>query len=246
MVRSYSDSISFLFSAFAIGVARRARWYAQVFPAKGLTRFWNFARFTKGTLGAHQFPPGRCRALYGKLRLDADFIPKLIPEGKLERQGHALDVFLRNWLKTSRQDHTLNQVPAMEPKWEAVIQYFGFMVRALAQLADRPSEIETFEYDLVIKFSGHCALFRQDQPGSPRDQAQPNGVAGPTTRQVENQAGEASDNRDVQGRNIFQRIVGTIDIDSLGSQFSQAPAVFPRFCSTEAWSEDHDFLPKKC
>jgi hypothetical protein len=58
-------------------------------------------------------------------RLDADFIPKLIPESQFERHRHALNVFLRNWLKTSRQDHTLNQVPTpMESKWEAVIQYF--------------------------------------------------------------------------------------------------------------------------
>jgi hypothetical protein len=110
-------------------------------------RIRNLTRIIEATLGAHHSRPWDRRALYGKLRLDADFIPKLIPEGKLERQGHALNVFLRNWLKTSRQDHTLDQVPAMEPKWEAVIQYFGFVVRALAQLADRPSEIETFEYD---------------------------------------------------------------------------------------------------
>src|ERR1700690_2206496 len=107
------------------------------------------------------------------------------------------------------------------------------MVRALTQLADRPSEIETFEFDLVIKFSGHCALFQQDQPGSHRDQPQPNGVARQTTRQVENQADKASDNREVQGRNIFRRIVGSVDIDSLGSHLSQAPAVYGFLASAE-------------
>lgn len=48
----------------------------------------------------------------------------------------------------------------MESKWEAVIQDFFFEIAALAQLADRPSPIETFEFDLVIKFSGHFALFQ--------------------------------------------------------------------------------------
>jgi len=54
-----------------------------------------------------------------------------------------------------------------------------------------------------------------------------------TTRQVENQADKASDNGDVQGRNIFRRIVGTFDIDSLGSHLSQAPAVFGFLASAE-------------
>jgi hypothetical protein len=133
----------------------------------------------------------------------------------------------------------------MESKWKAVIQYFCFEIAALTKSTDQPSRTGTFEYDLVVKFGGDFALFGQDQAGSSRDQAQPNGVAGPATRQVENQAGEAPDNGDVQGRNIFQRIVGTIDIDSLGSQFSQAPAVFPRFCSTEAWSEDRHSCSQK-
>ena len=53
------------------------------FRAEQLTRFWNFARFTKGTLGAHQFRPGRRRAIYGKLRLNADFVPKLIADSPL-------------------------------------------------------------------------------------------------------------------------------------------------------------------
>jgi hypothetical protein len=77
------------------------------------------------------------------------------------------------------------------------------------------------------------SLFGQDQPGSSRDQAQPNGVARQTTRQVENQADKAPDNRDVQGRKILRRIVGSIDIDSLSSHLSQAPAVFGFLASAD-------------
>jgi hypothetical protein len=103
------------------------------------------------------------------------------------------------------------------------------VVLALAQLADRPSQIETFEFDLVIKFSGHFALFQQNQPGPFRYQAQPNGVARQTTRQVEDQADKASYNRDVQGR----RILGNVDIDSLGSHLSQTTAIFGFLASAE-------------
>ena len=91
----------------------------------------------------------------------------------------------------------------MEYKWEAVIQHFRFVVPALAKPTVRPSQIKTFEHDLVIRFGGDFAV-GQDQPGSSRDQAQPNGVGGQTTRQVENQADKASDDRDVQGRNMFR------------------------------------------
>jgi hypothetical protein len=92
-----------------------------------LTDFWDPLRATKATLWAHHFRPGRRRAIYGQLRLDPDFVPKLVPESQFDRDRHALNVFLWNWLKTSGQDHTLNQVPApMEFKWKAVIQYFRF------------------------------------------------------------------------------------------------------------------------
>jgi hypothetical protein len=41
---------------FRYGRGAQSRSCARVFPAERLTRFWNFARFTKATLGAHQPP----------------------------------------------------------------------------------------------------------------------------------------------------------------------------------------------
>src|SRR6478609_5172149 len=58
-------------------------------PAERLTRFWSSTRLTKAALGAHQSRPGRRRAIDGDLRLDADSVPKLIPENYLQRHRHA-------------------------------------------------------------------------------------------------------------------------------------------------------------
>ena len=102
----------------------------------------------------------------------------------------------------------------MESKWKAVIQYFCSEITALTKSTD-----SIWRSNSVVISHGSGKI----KPGSSCDQAQLDSIAGQTTPQVENQAGEAPDNGDVHGRNIVpDRIVGTIDIDSLGSHFSQA------------------------
>jgi len=133
----------------------------------------------------------------------------------------------------------------MEYKWKAVIQHFRFLVPALAQPTVRPSRIKTFEYDLVIKFGGDFALFGQDQPRFSGDQSNVYGVAGKAARQVENEAGKATDSDNVQGGRMFRCRVQLPDVDALCLHFLQAPAVLRFFSLVKSTlSVGHGFLQK--
>src|ERR1700730_8380630 len=112
--------------------------YIQVLADAQLTCCRNPLWAIEATDWTHQSRPRLRRAIHRQFRFGAKFVSKLILKCHFERHGHALEIFLRNWLENGGQDHTLNHVTgAMELKGEAIIQYFCFGILALAKLTKR-------------------------------------------------------------------------------------------------------------